>query len=361
MKKHKILITSYSMNYGGIETSLFNLIKNIDFKKYEVTLVLERKEGVFLGELPKNINVLEYRVSEDKNIFIRKIKNLIKRIKWAIKNYNKYDTSICYSTYSCPGSAVARISAKNKIIYVHSNYCEIYKDDKNKIYEFFNSVKLDKYNHIVFVSNEARERLSEYYPTLKDNMTTINNLIDHNRVLDLSKEKIELDKKDNKVFLFIGRLSEQEKKITRIIESAKILKNEKIQFWIIGDGPDKEIYEELIKKYKLKNILLLGAKKNPYPYLKKSDYLLLTSEYEGFPVVYNEAIILNKPILTTIDVSDDYISIEGRFGNVVPKDVKEITKKIQELSKQNFKIKEKINFEELNEIRMKKIEELMEK
>ena len=51
--------------------------------------------------------------------------------------------------------------------------------------------------------------------------------------------------------------------------------------------------------------------------IKKCNYLIMTSRYEGFPVVYNEAIILDKPIVTTRDVSDDYISIPNRFGYVV--------------------------------------------
>ena len=47
MKKN-ILIASYNLDFGGIETSLINLLKNINFDKYKVTLVLEKKEGVFL-------------------------------------------------------------------------------------------------------------------------------------------------------------------------------------------------------------------------------------------------------------------------------------------------------------------------
>ena len=64
--------------------------------------------------------------------------------------------------------------------------------------------------------------------------------------------------------------------------------------------------------------------------MKACDYLILTSRYEGFPVVYNEAIILERPIITTIDVSDDYISIPNRFGYVVNE--KNIYDKVKELS-----------------------------
>ena len=44
----KILFSAYSMDVGGIETALITLLKNIK-DKYKITLVLEKKEGIFLN------------------------------------------------------------------------------------------------------------------------------------------------------------------------------------------------------------------------------------------------------------------------------------------------------------------------
>ena len=93
--------------------------------------------------------------------------------------------------------------------------------------------------------------------------------------------------------------------------------------------------------------------------MKACDYLILTSRYEGFPVVYNEAIILERPIITTIDVSDDYISIPNRFGYVVNE--KNIYDKVKELSKTKEKIKETVDYNTLNKKRINLIEQIMEK
>ena len=87
----KILIASYNLDFGGIETSLINLLKNFDLNKYNITLVLEKKEGVFLNDVPSGIKIKEYKVSDNKNIFIRKFINLLKRIKWLLFNYKRYD------------------------------------------------------------------------------------------------------------------------------------------------------------------------------------------------------------------------------------------------------------------------------
>ncbi len=359
MKKN-ILIAAYNLNYGGIETSLMNLLKNINIDKYNVTLALEKKEGVFLNEVPKEIKIKEYKVNTSSNIFLRKVFNLTKRIKWLLLNYKRYDASISYATYSKPCSFLARTSSKNKILFVHSNYYMAYDKDINKIKEFFDGIKINEYNHVVFVSNESKKDLCKIYKDIESRSVTINNLVDYNKIIKLSKEKINIDKNYNKVFLFVGRLDETSKRLTLLLDIAKKCKKDKVsaEFWIVGDGKDETMYKEIVRKEKLNNVTFFGAKKNPYPYMKACDYLILTSRYEGFPVVYNEAIILDKPIITTIDVSDDYVSIPNRFGYVV--DENNIYEKVKSLSEKKEKLKEKVDYDVLNKKRMKLIEDLME-
>ena len=104
MKKN-ILFSAYSMDFGGIETALITLIKSIS-NKYNITLVLEKKEGVFLKDLPQNIKVITYTPSNNKNIIIRKISNFFKQQIFKVKYKNKFDFSGCYATYSFSASAL---------------------------------------------------------------------------------------------------------------------------------------------------------------------------------------------------------------------------------------------------------------
>lgn len=358
--KRKILIASYNLDFGGIETSLINFLKNIDLNKFEVTLVLEEKNGVFLKDVPENIIIKEYKISKNKNILIRKISNMLKKIKWIINNYKKYDSSICYATYSMPCSFIARASSNNKILFVHSNYYQAYDKDIYKTKRFFDGIKISDYNHVVFVSNESRKEMNKIYSNIKDRFITINNIVDFNKIKELANKDIDIKETKNKKFLFVGRLDESSKRLSILLETAKKCKNEKVNasFWIVGSGPDERLYKEFIKNNKLDNVVLFGAKKNPYPYIKKCDYLIITSKYEGFPVVYNESIVLGKPILTTVDVSDDFISIPDRFGYVV-KD-SDVFKKIKKISIEKNFIVEKVDYDKLNKKRIKMIEDIME-
>ena len=107
--KRRLLFTAYSLDIGGIETSLINLLDRINYDKYDVVVILEKKQGVLLKRVNKKVSLIEYKVSNNKNIIIRKCKNYFNRIKYLIFNYHTYDFSCCYATYSYAGNILTRI------------------------------------------------------------------------------------------------------------------------------------------------------------------------------------------------------------------------------------------------------------
>ena len=271
----KLLFSAYSLDVGGIETALVTLLNELAKKQYEITLVLEKKQGIFLEDIDKKIKIIEYSPSNNKNVFLRKIINLAKRTKFILKYKNKFDFSASYATYSLPGSFVARTASKNSVLWVHSNYMTLFNNDKNEFNKFFEQLNIKQFSKIIFVSNDAKNAFTEQFAELEEKSLVINNIIDYNKILKLSEEKI-TEKKDNDIttFLYVGRLTENDKKISRIIESAKILneKNMPFKIMIIGEGKDKKQYTKMVQNYELeKYVIFLGKKKNPYPYFKISD------------------------------------------------------------------------------------------
>ena len=357
-KKKRLLFTAHSLNVGGIETALINLVNRINLEKYQVDILLEKKEGIFLDKVKEEITVREFKVYNNKNVIIRKILNLSKRLIYTATDYHTYDFSCCYATYSLSGSKLSKIAATNTAFYVHSNYKDLYKDEK-KEKEFFDNRGIEKFKHIIFVSNEYQKEFLRLYPSLKDRVLVLNNFIDTESILEKSKEKIKEKKpKDKKLFVFVGRLDDDAKKVGRAILLAKEIKD--IELWLVGDGPDRKQYEELIKKEKLSTrVKFLGKQKNPYPYMKLADYIIMTSDYEGFPVIYLEAITLERPIITTIDVSDDKLNMGKDYAMIISKDQKEMTKQVKEILKKTPKVN-KIDIEKLQSTRMDDFEKLFD-
>ncbi|MBQ3409065.1 MAG: glycosyltransferase [Clostridia bacterium] len=361
----KLLFAAYSLDIGGIETALVTLINKLaSSEKYNITLVLEKKQGIFLDEIDSKVKIIEYSPSYNKIKILAKISNAFLRFKFIMKYKKKFDCAISYATYSLPSSFVARTASDNSILWVHNEYMLVFENNKDEYAKFFNEINADKFRKIVFVSNSMRNNFEEALgTTMKNERITIYNLVNYEQIIEKSQERIEDCKKsDITTFLFVGRHTEYDKKISRLINACELLKNDNIEFraLIIGDGKDSEMYKNMVNEKKLdRQIVFLGKKKNPYPYFKLSDCLVLTSEHEGFAIVYIEALILGLPIITT-RVADSEALINGKYGIVTDKDEHSIYEAMKGFIKNRYKIKDEFNAQEYNDDIIKKINNLID-
>ncbi|MEG2610470.1 MAG: glycosyltransferase [Bacilli bacterium] len=362
----KIIFCSKNLTIGGMENALVSLLNSIDKKQFDVTLVLEKKTGELLKDLDDNIKLIDYNLCSSKFILYRKAINFSKFLCWRIFKKNKYDFSCCYATYSNICNKLARCSSLNSLFYVHSNYYESLNHDSQKIKEYFDNLNISKFSNIAFVSNESMKGLSVVYPDLVPKFSVIGNIFPFERVLKYSKENVNFIKeKGITYFLFVGRMEEDSKQVKRLLNSINyaIKYNNNIKLLLIGDGPDFESYKKFVKYLKLeKYVLFLGVLKNPYPYYLLTDYVILTSNYEGFPVVYYEALFFNKKIITTVPTSDESIDI-NKEAIIVQKNETDIGEKIVQLlnKKENFKKPRVINFEKINNTRLAILYDIMNK
>ena len=381
----KILFSAYSLDVGGIETALVTLLKYL-VKNFDITLVLEKKQGIFLEDLPKEIKVITYTPSSIKFGIIRKAINFVKQSIFKIKYKNKFDFSADFATYSMPASFVARVASKNNAIWIHNNYMNFYDNDIIQYRKFFNSLKIKDFKKIVFVSDLDKKVFIAQFPELVKNTVVCNNLIDYEKIENLSKEEIpeddlqkiygnnymnnshanrklndkaESNKEKCPIFINVGRHDEKQKKISRILEATEKLNKQgyKFKVLLIGKGTNSKDYKKIIKEKKLDNIIMLGAKKNPYTYFKLSDCFLLSSQFEGYPVVFVESQILGLPIITT-NVSDSKEDIDGKYGKVVDNSSKGVYKGMKEFLDKGLQV-QKFNQEEFNRKVIDKVEEII--
>jgi len=130
---------------------------------------------------------------------------------------------------------------------------------------------------------------------------------------------------DNSIFTIIsvGRI-DKVKRVEFIPEIAFYLKQKGCQFrwYIIGPSVCQLTYSKLlrnIKTFKVEgNVFCIGSRPNPYPYFLKSSLLVSLSYTEACPMIFNEAKILNLPIVTT-NFGSSYEFIEdGEYGIIAP-------------------------------------------
>ncbi len=354
----KILFAAYSLDVGGIETALITLLKNLA-KEYDITLVLERNQGLFLSEVPKNVKIITYKASNNKIILFRKIANFIKQFLFKIKYKNKFDFAGCFATYSFPASFVSRVASKNACLWVHNDYMNFYENNVMAYRKFFRDLKIFDFKKIIFVSDLDKKVFGMQFPEFKDKSYVCNNLIDYDRILKLADEEVnDFEKKELPTFINIGRHDEKQKKLSRIIGATIKLNKEGYKFRVVfvGKGTATSKYKEMAKN--IDNIEFLGSKKNPYPYLKNSDAFIMSSEFEGYPVVFVESQILGKPIITT-DVSDSKKDIDGKYGLVIEKSDKGVYNGMKKFLDEGYK-SEKFDPEKYNRQILNKLKNIMD-
>ena len=359
--KKKLLFTSYSMGLGGIETALTNLLKRLDYKKYDVTLILQKKEGDFLSEIPKNVKVLEYKISESKFLLFRKIYNRCKLISWQRKLKNKFDFACSFSTYDIPGAYLALAGSENNTLWMHGNYYILYKENEKDMQDFLNTVFVKKFKRLVFVSEENKRDVCNHYPGLEEKALVCNNFINGDDILKKMNESCDYKRDKDILFVNVGRHDEYQKRLSRIIKASEKLIEEKYKFKIlfIGDGPDNEMYKNMVKESKLEDtIIFLGRKNNPFPYYKMSDAVILSSEYEGYPVVFLEAMLVGKPLLST-KVSD-WEDLDNVYGMFCDRDEESVYQMVKKYLDNGFELKEKFDYKKYNDDIEKKIEKMID-
>jgi len=347
------------MHIGGMEKALVILLNNL-VKEYRITLLLEENDGVLKKMLNSKIKIEEYKVSNNKNIIIRKGCNFLKRFCWTLRNYHRYDFSCSYATYSVIGARLALKGSKNSTLYVHSNYYGYYDGDKERILDFFKMLNYQSFKKMIFVSNESFNLVKEILDIDDKKGAVINNLVNVKEILDATLEKSDLTifESSNINVLFVGRLDNTSKNFDLLLDSFAKVKNNSVRLFILGDGDYKTNIISKIKQLNLENkVTLLGEKINPYPYMKYCDALILTSKYEGFPLVYTEALVLNKKLITTVPVSDSLLDIKKYF-ECVDANSEDISIAIDNLTKE--KIDYYVDFDQINKANLQKLKKLIE-
>ena len=325
----KIAIFQTDLGYGGIQKSLVNLLKFIDYNKYKIDLYLFSHDNIFINDIPNKVNIIYKKKLPYITRFVD-FKILNKNYKNTIKE--EYDVAIDFNSYSMDTAlACINVNAKKKVIWVH-NDIEIKLKEEGKyriLYKFFKS-KYELFDTYVAVSKKALESFKKLNNYKRKVYLVIPNMINTDEIFNnLNNKDFKVD--DTKYNLCsVGRITHQ-KGFDILVDEINKLKDEDFKFhlYIIGDGDKKK---ELIKKINCMQlneyITLLGASKDVYSYMNKMDGFILMSRYEGQGMVFLEAKALGLDIIMPKHL-EQYV--EGITGT------KDVVKSIIKLKKHNKK------------------------
>lgn len=328
MKKQSILFILPGFNFGGTVFSTLNMISFLQRSgKYDIGVFAMTHQGP-VKEYYKDIKVLP------ENFFLSalianwaKERSILNKLKYFFIKVIGRTTSflgfnlhaILYKQYAkklesqyaidfvvaCQEGAstsfVSYFEQGKRIAWFRSEY-SIYKKEITNSALAREQTTYAKFDNIVCVSQTTQKDFISYFPGISDRVLAIHNFQNVEAITKKSVEPVSDFPFSKFVIISIGRMNPQ-KRFNAIPSIARRLLDDGCEFkWIIiGDGNAFGEYDKLQEEIRKNNVnsevVCLGARLNPYPYIQRANLLVNTSYVEACPRVVIEAKILKTPVI----------------------------------------------------------------
>ncbi len=372
--KTRILFDSRYVARGGAEIFMTNVINYLPRDRYDITIAAIYWDKNDPNEkLPPDVHFIK-RYHRRKHyrrltplwfldVTYGRVYDAL--ISWYISILN-FDIAIATKekqTMACTD----KIRAKRKFAWVHTDY----------------NTRLDKNTGTLFrTAEEERECMARFEKVACVSKTTLDsviaaigdpgnlcvkyNPIDVRRIRELSQAACPLSRaNDRPLLVSVGRLV-AEKNYMLLLEACRLLKDSlDFDVWLVGDGEERPMLEDYIKKEDLHFVKLVGTQSNPFQYLKQADLFVSTSVTEGYGLAVQEALVLGVPVIAA-DCPGIAESLDPRFGMLTSHSAKAFAaalKKMlepQTLAEYRQRIAREYPADELFESRLKAITALWE-
>lgn len=328
--KHILLIID-SFGIGGAERAVINLTNG--FLQKNCTVDLISIDDNIQQKIPSkaNLHILGFK-KETFNYFkySKKLHTLINTLEH--KNYT-FDLILVNLQKST--RLMKTFKHKNTFHIIRNTLSQSALKNKSGIRQYFKKRRIQsiyKNLNLITLSNGIMDDMLKTLNIRPKSIQTINNSINFDFINSKSQEiPQELNLYDNYI-IHVGRLSDAKRH--DLLINAFNQANVDAKLLLVGDGPNKEKIQKQIKKLHLEDqVILLGFKSNPYPYIKNAKLLVLSSDYEGMPNVIIEALSLHTPVVSTNCKSGPSEILMGELSQylVETNNIEQLSQKILEV------------------------------
>src|ERR1700733_1819937 len=328
----RISIFLPSLEGGGAERVMCNLAIEIAERGIPVDLVLAKKIGPYLQDVPPTVRLID--LGSGRLIFcIPKLINYLRSVKphcliSALSNANVI-AIVSHLLAASPAKIIVseRVAINQAQIHIHSL--------RRRLVPILIRLFYKRADHIVAISHGVADQLATMLGIPHDNIAVIYNPVVNDKLLQKAEEPVNHPwflPAAPPVIVAAGRLVKQKDFQTLIRAFSLVRKTRVASLMILGEGECRPEVQNLAQQLGIADdVSLPGFVDNPYKYMKGARAFVLSSLYEGFANVIIEAMACGTPIISTNCPSGPSEILEnGRWGRLVPVgDVGGLAKAIQ--------------------------------
>lgn len=344
------------MELGGAEMALLGLLHALDPNRVDVDLFIYSHQGPLMQHIPGWVNLLPevgaysviekplkqalseghfgvafgriqaklqhklYRLKHpvtgiDDGAIFQYVGNAVEPFLPKINPHTEYD--LCISFLNPHNFALYKVRAKKRLAWIHTDY------KKSCVNAELELPVWDGFDYIATISEDVHESFAEVFPKLSKKLLPIENIMPGNLVRTRAEQFDATAEMPGEIkLLSIGRFCSAKNYDNVPDICRRILKmGIDVRWYIIGYGGDEGLIRQRIAEAGVEdNVIILGKRENPYPYIKACDFYVQPSRYEGKSVTVREAQYLGKPVIITAYPTASSQVVHQYDGVIVPMD-----------------------------------------
>ncbi|MCX5698315.1 MAG: glycosyltransferase family 4 protein [Candidatus Omnitrophica bacterium] len=340
MFKINLLYVITKLELGGAQKQLLSLINNLDKKKYNIFL-FTAKNGLLIKEA---LSIAGLTLEKSK--FLERLINPLKDVLALVEIYcfiKKNRIQIVH-THSSKAGILGRLAAKlaKTPIIIHTVHGWSFNDYQpvsiNYLYVFLEKICAAFTSKIIVVSRFDKDKGLKNLIGRKNQYVLIRYGLDARGFKDTRKRneaRKSLGLGDADLVVGMAACFKPQKAPLDFIELASLIKRDfpDTKFVLVGDGQLRKRIDARIKQLNLDGqVILTGWRNDIGLILTGLDVFVLTSLWEGLPIVVLEAMAAGAALVATDTGGIAEVVINGKGGYLVkPHDIRSMRNRLGEL------------------------------